>query len=102
MGYDRPFPLRGVHDPSSLLPVCQLQPNELHPGGRASVTLFEAAPEDPRPHPRFRVRVPPATDPAPLTFDFSSVDPADGPGFAAWLKGEWEKAARGGDRRVFP
>lgn len=73
--------------------VKDLRHQELRPGGRASVTLFEAAEDDTRAHPRFRVSVPPAVDPAPPTFSFGAVTVADAAAFSAWLDAALIEAA---------
>lgn len=59
----------------------------LHPGGRARLTLFERVAGD-RPHPRLRVEMPPARDPAPPAplFEVGPAIPADAAAFAAQVE----------------
>ena len=67
---------------------------ELKPGGRTVLTLFEQVEGHGRPHPRLRVRMPPAEDPAgaePL-FAPPAVPPADLDGLEAALQSGLESA----------
>ena len=69
----------------------------LRPGGRAELTLFEAARADGRPHPRLRTSLPPVQD----AFDGDvlvvgdSPVPATAAAFEEWLDAAWGTAAEG-------
>ena len=55
--------------------LAEVREQELRPGGRAIVTLFDRAGQAPS-HPRLQVRLPPAEDPAPPGTMFSPAAPA--------------------------
>lgn len=74
--------------------VKDLRHQVLRPGGRAELSLFERAPGDERPHPRLRLRLPPAADPAPpAALVPPEAPPTDAAAFEAWLREAW--AAQG-------
>ena len=68
---------------------------ELNPGGRAVLTLFEQVDGQGRPHPRLRVRMPPAEDPAERAalFEPPADPPIDGAGVEAALAAALEGAS---------
>jgi hypothetical protein len=75
--------------------IKEVRHQPLTPGGRARLTLFEQVGEAGRPHPRMRITLPPAVDPAadePLLAD-TAEPPSDAASFDGWLAGALEAAA---------
>ena len=70
-----------------------LRDTPLSPGGRVALTLFEAAPDGERLHPRLRTDIPPVADPhsSPLLAAPPPL-PADATAFEAWLRDAITKA----------
>ncbi|MEM9487515.1 MAG: hypothetical protein AAGC55_00155 [Myxococcota bacterium] len=62
--------------------IKQIRHRPLIPGGRAQLTMFEVS-EGPRPHPRMRLTMPPASDPSPPGILFEPEHP---PGDVAALR----------------
>ena len=74
----------------------------LSPGGRARLTLFEQVTGTGRPHPRMRIALPPAVDPAadaPLLTDGGEA-PSDAAAFGTWLTGALDAARAALDAEI--